>query len=244
MSCSICLSRFKEPVSVPCGHVYCTECLTHHVTATSSDGFTSTCPSCREPFNMVRPELTCLPKKFHQYILPSVRRVYVESSPSSASLRKKVASAEAQIRVLEADKERLINQCDRHIAVARAHNVAETNALLRERLLEEEIEQMRNHAGIEANEAQAALKALKVKYDKLKRHCRSLEKDGTRNETLPSFNVSKRNNSSIDMSVNDAEGSTPKRLRIIRPLPNRGGRLSLLITPTKTGLELGSPFRT
>ncbi|KAJ7142185.1 hypothetical protein C8R46DRAFT_815002, partial [Mycena filopes] len=124
MSCSICLSNLKEPVSVPCGHLYCTECLTAHISATSRDGFTSTCPTCREGFNMVRPELTCLPKKFHQYIVPSLRRVYIspaDPSPSKEALKRKLSVAEARVQQLEDDKERLMRECERTIAAAQAH---------------------------------------------------------------------------------------------------------------------------
>ncbi|KAJ7880005.1 hypothetical protein B0H14DRAFT_2308452, partial [Mycena olivaceomarginata] len=142
MSCGICLSKLKEPVSVPCGHVYCTECLTGHVSATSPDGFTSACPSCRETFNMVRPELTCLPKKFHQYIVPSLRRLYIDadaSTDSVRSLRKKLALSEARVHSLEEDKERLMNECERHIAAAQAHSRGETKALRRAKAAEEQL---------------------------------------------------------------------------------------------------------
>ncbi|KAJ7043778.1 hypothetical protein C8F04DRAFT_1073265 [Mycena alexandri] len=132
MSCSICLSNLKEPVSVPCGHIYCTECLTSHISATSRDGFTSMCPTCREVFNMVRPELTCLPKKFHQCIVPSLRRVYIspaESSLSKEALKRKLSLADARVQKLEEDKERLMRECERNIAAAQAHARGETGAL-------------------------------------------------------------------------------------------------------------------
>ncbi|KAJ7224099.1 hypothetical protein GGX14DRAFT_424222, partial [Mycena pura] len=163
MSCSICLSKLKDPVSIPCGHVYCTDCLTNHVTATSSDGFTSTCPSCRESFNMVRPEvrtapslslraltvpvpqLTCLPKKFHQYVIPNIRRIYIDTRHDGQ--RKKLAASEARVKALEADKERLMAECERHIAAARAHSRGETDALLRAEALENELVLTRKKRG-------------------------------------------------------------------------------------------------
>ncbi|KAJ7491987.1 hypothetical protein FB451DRAFT_954815, partial [Mycena latifolia] len=156
MSCGICLSKLKEPVSVPCGHVYCTECLTGHVSATSPDGFTSTCPSCREPFNMVRPELTCLPKKFHQFVVPSIRRVYIDMSRYDG-LRKKLAASEARVKALEQDKERLMVVSERHIAAARAHSMGETRALVKASDLEHELERTQNAA----EDAERALQAMK-----------------------------------------------------------------------------------
>lgn len=50
--CSICLEFFNEPVSTPCGHNYCKDCIkTYWTTNTVSD-----CPLCKEIFNGV-PEL-------------------------------------------------------------------------------------------------------------------------------------------------------------------------------------------
>nr|GAT42430.1 predicted protein [Mycena chlorophos] len=230
MSCSICLSKLKDPVSIPCGHVHCSDCLATHC-ATSSENFKAACPTCREEFNTVRPELACLPRKLHQYILPSIRRVYIDapSGSSNASLRQRLAAAEAHARALDEDNDRLRAEAEESRDVASR----------RERLLVDEIE----HATIEMADTEAELKALRVKYDKLKKHCRALEKDGQENNRRvsapPPFNVSKR---TIDVDLSPTkDGSTPKRLRIIRPLPSR---VASLQTPTKTGAALGSPFRT
>ncbi|KAJ7696495.1 hypothetical protein B0H17DRAFT_1007612 [Mycena rosella] len=232
MSCGICLSRLKEPVSVPCGHVYCTDCLTSHVSATSPDGFTSTCPSCRETFNMVRPELTCLPKKFHQFVVPSIRRVYIDMSRHDR-VRQRLAASEARVKALESDKERLLAVCERHSAAADAHSRGETDALLRVRELEEELESAREAAEGEVQDAERALQALKGKYAKMKRHCRALEASRKGDSSVaegPSF-VGKRNSSLVDLSVDEAASPvSPKRLRVIRPLPRSRQSLE---TPVK-----------
>ena len=48
--CSICLSTFTEPVTIPCGHTFCLECLAEHRRRTSSAATPSTCPNCRQDF--------------------------------------------------------------------------------------------------------------------------------------------------------------------------------------------------
>jgi hypothetical protein len=116
----------------------------------------------------VRPELACLPKKFHQYILPSIRRVYIDLSRQDG-LRKKLAASEARVRALEQDKERLMAECERHIAAAHAHGRGETDALLRAKGLAQELALTRENAAVDAE----ALHTLKGKYDKLKRRCRA-----------------------------------------------------------------------
>lgn len=45
LTCSICLSRYRDPVSLPCGHSFCANCI--------RDSWLScekTCPECRQPF--------------------------------------------------------------------------------------------------------------------------------------------------------------------------------------------------
>ncbi|KAJ7759131.1 hypothetical protein B0H16DRAFT_1534475 [Mycena metata] len=341
MSCSICLSNLKEPVSVPCGHIYCTECLTSHISATSRDGFTSTCPECREMFNMVRPELSCLPQTFHQYVVPSLRRVYIspaEPSLSKEILKRQLSLADARIQKLEEDKERLKRECERYIAAAQAHARGKAGALrdvaslqmqlelarerevsLRDALvqmadeaaeaqrelatvqeeleeaqeeletakeeLEEAQEQLEerdtqleqaeederearddavkdarearlmsaalNELRGEANEAKEALKAMKVKYERMKKHCRAVEASRPAEDNAPLVPLTgKRSSSLIDLSVDDALGASPKRLRVTRPLPRSRGSLPLA-TPVNQHQHrysvpggLGSPFRT
>ncbi|XP_061589081.1 E3 ubiquitin/ISG15 ligase TRIM25-like [Cololabis saira] len=50
LTCSICLSTFDCPVTIPCGHNFCQDCLL----ATWRDS--NTCPQCRTPFD-IKPEL-------------------------------------------------------------------------------------------------------------------------------------------------------------------------------------------
>ncbi|XP_053308764.1 E3 ubiquitin/ISG15 ligase TRIM25-like [Spea bombifrons] len=54
LSCSICLGPFQSPVSTPCGHNFCSECLGLTWKGANNRGFT--CPQCRYPFPE-KPEL-------------------------------------------------------------------------------------------------------------------------------------------------------------------------------------------
>ncbi|KAI3352611.1 hypothetical protein L3Q82_005548 [Scortum barcoo] len=50
--CSICLDVFTDPVTTPCGHNFCKNCIAEHWNTTDQ----CLCPTCAKPFH-IRPEL-------------------------------------------------------------------------------------------------------------------------------------------------------------------------------------------
>ncbi|KAG7445102.1 uncharacterized protein BT62DRAFT_898526 [Guyanagaster necrorhizus] len=142
--CTICLCDYKEPVSIPCGHVYCMQCLHDCISTSSRDGFTAKCPTCRTKFTIVMPELHSLSKQFHRYITPSIRRVFIEPNPSESyeELKHKLEVSEARNATLERDNRDLMESCERYMAESAAHARGERGATIElqrvKRLLEAE----------------------------------------------------------------------------------------------------------
>ncbi|KAK0501647.1 hypothetical protein EDD18DRAFT_1143685 [Armillaria luteobubalina] len=121
--CTICLCDYKEPVSIPCGHVYCMACLSDYISSSGKDGFTAKCPTCRAKFTIVVPELHSVAKHFHRYVTPSIRRVFIEPNPSETyeELKHRLEVAEARNATLERDNQDLTNSCEIYMAESAAH---------------------------------------------------------------------------------------------------------------------------
>ncbi|XP_069041095.1 tripartite motif-containing protein 16-like [Lepisosteus oculatus] len=78
--CPVCLCILKQPVTTPCGHSYCQECIQHHWDQSALDGLYS-CPQCRRAFS-TRPVLaksTVLAE-----VIDSLRRTGLGPPPPSA----------------------------------------------------------------------------------------------------------------------------------------------------------------
>ncbi|KAM6897165.1 E3 ubiquitin-protein ligase TRIM65 [Xenentodon cancila] len=50
LTCVICLERFRVPVTIPCGHTFCKNCITIHWDVKSKSDIGAQCPICNEEF--------------------------------------------------------------------------------------------------------------------------------------------------------------------------------------------------
>ncbi|XP_062299876.1 zinc finger protein RFP-like [Scomber scombrus] len=70
--CSICLDVFTHPVTIPCGHNFCKNCITEHWNTNVQND----CPLCKKVFN-TRPELhinTFISEMADQFRQPAVKK--------------------------------------------------------------------------------------------------------------------------------------------------------------------------
>ncbi|KAM9305335.1 RING finger protein 112-like [Gastrophryne carolinensis] len=81
ITCSICLDDLRDPVSITCGHTFCTSCITTHWTAPSSEGYL--CPECRtqcSPYQLA-------PDYRLSNLITKIQRGVQEQSASQSALR-------------------------------------------------------------------------------------------------------------------------------------------------------------
>lgn len=96
------------------------------------------------------PDLTCVPKKYHDFIAPSVRRVYV-SDEANARLRSEVTRLQTTVDVLDRDKELLMQRCESSMAAATRAGRGENEA--RQKIAELEKEVLSLKAQVKATKA-------------------------------------------------------------------------------------------
>ncbi|KAJ7154565.1 hypothetical protein C8R46DRAFT_1117758 [Mycena filopes] len=85
-NCSICLEAFTSPVSLPCGHVFCRECIRRTVDAVKSRATTTThlCPTCRKPYSIVTLDPKLVPPYLRPHIQPPIRKLFIDNNDASA----------------------------------------------------------------------------------------------------------------------------------------------------------------
>ncbi|KAJ7184793.1 hypothetical protein C8R46DRAFT_1208986 [Mycena filopes] len=86
MSCSICYERFNTPVSLPCGHVFCAECIRRTIDCIKSASVQHFCPACRTAYNVVTIDPGLIPPYLRPHVLPPIRPVFLDApAPSTSS---------------------------------------------------------------------------------------------------------------------------------------------------------------
>ncbi|XP_041860786.1 E3 ubiquitin-protein ligase TRIM21-like [Melanotaenia boesemani] len=102
--CSICLDVFTDPVSTPCGHNFCKNCITHHWDVNNR----CQCPMCKKEFHF-KPDLeinTLLRKVVDQF-----RREAQQEASSSSSEQQAAKPGEVPCDVCTGTKLKALKSC-------------------------------------------------------------------------------------------------------------------------------------
>ncbi|KAJ7474479.1 hypothetical protein B0H11DRAFT_1728468 [Mycena galericulata] len=101
VTCSICYERFTAPVSLPCGHLFCRECVRRTVESHKSSGSENLCPTCRAPYSILKVDPALVPPYLRPHILPPIRPVFFDHpTPTSASISAPASTSAPELSVM------------------------------------------------------------------------------------------------------------------------------------------------
>ncbi|XP_062294681.1 E3 ubiquitin-protein ligase TRIM39-like [Scomber scombrus] len=102
--CSICLDVFTDPVSTPCGHNFCKNCINEHWN--SNDHYL--CPMCKKAFN-TRPELQI--NTLFSEVVSQFRQEAQQKASSSSSEQQAAKPGEVPCDVCTGTKLKALKSC-------------------------------------------------------------------------------------------------------------------------------------
>ncbi|EIM80491.1 uncharacterized protein STEHIDRAFT_126017 [Stereum hirsutum FP-91666 SS1] len=155
LACSICFEDLKDPVSIPCGHIYCDRCVKEYIQS-SQDPMKASCPTCRTEFHIVSPDRNLVPEKCHPFLNTSVRRIYIET-PVLKPYLERIAQLETRVTTLtesnaglstrvtslSKDKASLMDRCEAAMEANRVMGLKEKEARGRAEEVNGKYEQMK-----------------------------------------------------------------------------------------------------
>jgi len=129
--CHICLDNLDVPVSLPCGHIFCKQCILRAVEAVKQYSSLHTCPECRSFYTVAPLDFTTVPAHLRPYLTPSVRKLYLgPSTEGNGALASSSSSLNTEIARLKAENSALHTNCGLWRRRAEAHS-ASTMGLIR-----------------------------------------------------------------------------------------------------------------
>lgn len=155
-TCIICLEGLKSPVALPCGHVFCHECITSLVQTTRPFTTQHICPMCRHPYSLLTVDPSLYPPQFRSLMTPAIRKIYLEDSTQQPSTDSE--SPPIKFARLTAENASLRRSCESWRRRAEAHGLATLGLVGLARMARDHAVQMRNERDV-----------LQEKYTSLKR---------------------------------------------------------------------------
>ncbi|OJT07151.1 hypothetical protein TRAPUB_1966 [Trametes pubescens] len=107
-TCIVCLETLKNPAALPCGHVFCYECVIRLVRAVNPYTPNHFCPTCKQPYTILNVDPNLIPHHLRHHVTPAVRKLSLEYS---VPLPLKTSATNAECAHLLAENASLKNCC-------------------------------------------------------------------------------------------------------------------------------------
>ncbi|KAI0058816.1 hypothetical protein BV25DRAFT_1829570 [Artomyces pyxidatus] len=122
-SCPVCLETLNQPTSLPCGHMFCFDCVQMSARASRSLSEMN-CPTCRAPCPKVSVDLRIVPHHLRPFVFSPFRRVYLNGDVDTADVAPSASADDASrqhIARLQASNTDMVKECT--VLRQRAHRL-------------------------------------------------------------------------------------------------------------------------
>ncbi|KAF8238111.1 hypothetical protein L208DRAFT_358346 [Tricholoma matsutake] len=152
--CGICIENVECPSALPCGHIFCSGCLSRTVDAIRPYSTLHCCPTCRARYSVVSID----PALFPHHVTPSIRRLYLDQPAPLPAPISSVTDITKEKRSLLAENSALRTNCEMWRKRAEAHGGVTLKLL-----------DLLHVLRYQASQAQREQNELKQRYNVLKR---------------------------------------------------------------------------
>ncbi|KAF8075142.1 hypothetical protein FPV67DRAFT_617201 [Lyophyllum atratum] len=143
-ACGICIEDLDKPVALPCGHLFCSECIGRAANAIVPYTTLHVCPMCRSSYSIANIDTTPVPAHLRSHLLPSIRRLYPDipnQAPRTVSATTEIAIENSR---LNAENSALQTTCGMWRRRAEVHGAATLGLLGFARMARDQAVKMRH----------------------------------------------------------------------------------------------------
>ncbi|KAF8347996.1 hypothetical protein F5887DRAFT_881394 [Amanita rubescens] len=138
-ACNICTNDLISPVCLPCGHVFCNDCIFRAIRAIAPLTTMHHCPTCETSYSTATLDPAAVPPHLKANLLPSIRKIHfggpsMPAQPSSSS----DADLQTENARLRAENAALQKNCSMWRKRAEAHSSSTLGLLQMMRLTREQ----------------------------------------------------------------------------------------------------------